>query len=267
MNGNAVTRYTWIGYTAMRSNIAYLGEVVSRTIFMGVILYILMRLWTVVYAGSGAQRLGGLTLAQMVWYLMITESLMLSSPRVSQEIDEDVRTGRVAVQLLRPLSYALARMAQNIGERAVRFVVNVAVGTVVVMLLIGPISFSLTSTGMFLAVLPLAFALDFLGFFAIGLCAFWMESTNGLAIIYSRLTMLVGGMLLPLEVFPPALQAFARWLPFAGMVYGPARVFVAADRGIFLHTLATQVIGLVAFGAVAGTVQRFAVKRIESHGG
>ena len=51
MNANALTRYTWIGYTAARSNLAYVGEVISRTIFMAVVLFIFMRLWTVVYAG------------------------------------------------------------------------------------------------------------------------------------------------------------------------------------------------------------------------
>jgi ABC-2 type transport system permease protein len=120
---------------------------------------------------------------------------------------------------------------------------------------------------MFLAVVPLALAVDFLGLFAIGLCAFWVESTNGITLIYSRLTMFLGGLLLPLEIFPPALQWIVGWLPFAGMIYGPARVFVAPDRRVFLHTLATQAIGLALFGAIAGIVQYFAVKRIESHGG
>jgi len=58
MNANAITKYTWMGYTAVRSNLAYMGEAISRTIFMTVVLFILMKLWTVVYAGSGAQRLG-----------------------------------------------------------------------------------------------------------------------------------------------------------------------------------------------------------------
>jgi hypothetical protein len=30
-----LTKYTWIGYTAARSNLAYVGEVISRTIFDG----------------------------------------------------------------------------------------------------------------------------------------------------------------------------------------------------------------------------------------
>ena len=51
MNTNAITKYSWISYTAIRSNLAYLGEVLSRTTFMAVILYTFMRLWSAV-AGS-----------------------------------------------------------------------------------------------------------------------------------------------------------------------------------------------------------------------
>ena len=46
---------------------------------------------------------------------------------------------------------------------------------------------------MFLLVLPMAFILDFLGALLVGLCAFWLESTQGIALIYSRLMMLLGG--------------------------------------------------------------------------
>jgi hypothetical protein len=38
MSANTITKYTWIGYTAVRSSLAYAGEVISRTIFMVVFL-------------------------------------------------------------------------------------------------------------------------------------------------------------------------------------------------------------------------------------
>src|SRR5262245_11409532 len=117
----AITKYTWIGYTSVRSNLAYVGELAARTTFMATVLYVFLRLWTAVYAGARTERLGGLSLSQMLWYLMLTEAIILSAPRVSVEVDEDVRTGRVAVQLLRPLSYALSLFGKTMGERAVRF--------------------------------------------------------------------------------------------------------------------------------------------------
>src|SRR5215216_5005861 len=138
----SIRKYTWIGLTAARSNLAYLGEVATRTVFLAVILYIFLQLWRVTYTQTGSTQLGGLTLAQMLWYLAMTEAITLSSPRVAQEVDQEVRTGALAVQLIRPLDYPLARLWMTLGERLVRFVLYIAVGTVLALLLVGPIAFT-----------------------------------------------------------------------------------------------------------------------------
>lgn len=264
---NGITKYSWIGYTAVRSNLAYVGEVISRTIFMAVILYIFMRLWTVVYAGNGTERLGGLTLPEMIWYLMLTESMFLSNVRVSMEVDEDVRTGRLAVQLLRPASYGVARFAQSAGERLVRLASSIVTGSLVAFVLVGPIRFSARGVAIFLLMLPMVFVIDFLGYFGVGLCAFWLESTAGLTLIYMRVSMLLGGTLLPLDVFPAALQPIMRALPFASTAYGPARLFIGGEAGLLQRTLLTQFEAVALFGGIVWLIQRSALKRIQSHGG
>ncbi len=264
---SAIRKYAWIGYTSARSNTAYFGELVLRTTFMAVILYIFGRLWTAVYAESVADTIGGLTLQQMIWYLVITESIMVSTPRVSLEVDEDVRTGRLAVELLRPLSYALYRFGHTIGERSVRFAVNALAGAIIAMWIVGPIDLTVRGLAMFAIVLPLAFVLEFLGYFVIGLAAFWLENTRGLVLIYSRAGMIFGGMLLPIEVFPESFQPVVRALPFAGIIYAPARMFVAPDSGLLADLLVRQGITVALFTAFVIFVQSLALRRLQTNGG
>jgi ABC-2 type transport system permease protein len=178
-----------------------------------------------------------------------------------------VRTGRLAIQLLRPLSYALSLMAKTLGERVVRFGINIVSGSIVTLLLVGPIQLTALGLGMFAIVVPLAFVLDFLGYLFIGLFAFWMESTVGLLILYSRLTMLLGGMLMPIEVFPDSWQPILRHLPFAMMVYGPARMFVAPDARSLSMIARSQVIGLAGFAIAVYVIQIIALRRIQTNGG
>ena len=264
---NAIRKYSWIAYTSARANLAYTGEVVMRTIFMAVILYVFMRLWVTVYSDSENERLGGLTLPQMIWYLMITEALWMSSVRLSFEVDEDVRTGRLAVQLTRPLSYPCALLGKALGERAVRFVINLGVGTAVALILVGPIALTPTGLLMFASVLPMSFVLDALGLIVVGLFAFWFESTAGLALMYSRTAMLAGGTMLPLDLYPEVLQRVCYWLPFATMIYGPARMLVAPDAALLQHILVIQGIALVVFIVAVIGIERLALRRIHSHGG
>lgn len=263
----ALRKYTWIGLTAARSNLAYLSEVAARTVFLAVILYIFLRLWQVTYGDTGATQLGGLTLPQMLWYLVMTETLTLSAPRVAPEIDQDVRTGALAVQLIRPLSYPLARLWSTLGERLVRFGLNLVVGAAIALLLVGPIAFSAGGLLLFLLALPFAFTLDFLGQFLIGMGAFWLEDTSGLLLIYSRITMILGGMLIPLELFPQVVQPWLRALPFSSIIYGPARMFVHPDAAFLRDLIVRQGLAIVVLAGAVALVYRAGVQRIHANGG
>jgi viologen exporter family transport system permease protein len=260
-------KYIWIGFTAVRTNLAYLGEAATRVIFLGTILYIFLRLWQVTYAEIKADQLAGLSLRQMLWYLAMTEAIVLSTPRIAQEVDQDVRTGSLTVQLIRPLSYPLYRLWVSLGERTVRFLLNALVGSLVAWLFVGPISLTVGGLAIFALALPLAFVLDFLGNFIIGLGAFWLEDTSGLTLIYSRLTMILGGMLIPIGLFPDALQPILKSLPFASIIGGPARLFVNPDWPSFGDLVIRQGSFILLFALGVFAVYRLATRRIQANGG
>lgn len=264
---NRITKYLYVGYTAVRSNVAYFGEVAVRVLFLGVVLYIFLQLWRVTYSETGAERLGGFTLAEMLWYLAITESIVLSAPPVTLAIDADVRTGTLAVHLLRPLSYPLYRMWTALGERAVRFAVNLIVASCVALVFVGPIHVSLRGLAIFACAVPLAFVLDFAAYFTIGILAFWLENTTGLTLIYSRVAMIFGGMLLPVELFPETLQRVIGWLPFASIVYGPARMFIHPDPAFLAGLIVRQIVAVSVLALAAASIYAAAVRRIHAHGG
>jgi ABC-2 type transport system permease protein len=260
-------KYLWIGWTSARSNFAYLKEVASRGIFLFVILYIFLQLWRITYAETDAEQFSGLTLSQMLWYLGVTESISLSNPPVAAEVDEDVRTGTLAIQLIRPVSYPLYRLWTFLGERTVRFAMNLAIASTVSFLFVGPIPFSVGGILLFILTLPLAFTLDFLGNFLVGLGAFWLENTTGLMLIYSRITMILGGMLIPLDLLPENWQPILKVLPFASIIYGPARMFVNPDVAFASQLVVQQGIAIGVLSLLVACIYRTAVKRIHAHGG
>src|SRR5207249_617141 len=114
---------------------------------------------------------------------------------------------------------------------------------------------------------PFAFTLNFLGMFLVGLCAFWLEDTSGLRLIYSRMTMILGGMLIPLELFPDTWQSWLKILPFSTMLHGPARLFVQPDPAFLGDLIVRQGVAIVVFSILVAIVYRAAVKRINANGG
>ena len=79
--------------------------------------------------------------------------------------------------------------------------------------------------------------------------------------------MILGGMLIPLELFPQHVQPILRALPFASVVYGPARMFVHPDPAFLADLAARQGIAIGVFALAVVAVYRLALGRIHSNGG
>jgi ABC-2 type transport system permease protein len=260
-------KYGFLGLTAIRSSFAYLGEQFFGLVFLGVILFIFLQLWRATFAGAGEVKLGDLSLAQMIWYLAIAEGVVMSRPPISSEVDQEVRSGSLSVQLLRPLEYPLARLSSSFAERLVNFGLIAGTGCLLAFIFVGTIPLSLEGLGLFLIVLPLALLLDNIGFLMVGLSAFWLEDTSGFTLIYSRMTMILGGMLVPLELFPDFARGIVEWLPFSSAVYAPARLFVHPSFEFFSSVIVRQSLSVLILGVIVALIYRAGLKRIHSNGG
>jgi ABC-2 type transport system permease protein len=131
-------KYAAVFQVSIANNLAYLGEVVFRTLFLLVFIYIFLQLWTVTYANKGIHTLNGFRVSDMVWYLAITETIALSLPQLTRLIDQEVRSGQLAYLLGRPCSYVLYHLAQYLGGRLVRLAIN----AVVAFIFVGPPPFT-----------------------------------------------------------------------------------------------------------------------------
>jgi ABC-2 type transport system permease protein len=263
----ALAKYAAVYATSVRNQLAYAGELAFRGIFLSLILFVFLRLWQATYGGQDTPTIAGFTVAQMVWYLAITESIVLSRPRFNQAVDQEVRTGDVAYTLVRPYSYAAHHCANYLGERTVRFVTTLAIGCALALLYVGPVPLSPANVAYGLVALALGVAIDFAGTFGIALLAFWIEDTWSVNLIYDRLIMLLGGMMLPLEVFPGWLAGVARALPFSAVVYGPARVTLGGLEEGASSLLLRQAVTLLAAWVVVWLLYRRAFRRISVNGG
>src|SRR3970040_1073292 len=92
----SINKYSAITRINLLSNLAYVGELAYRSIFMIVILYVFVQLWRTTFSAAGAERIAGLSLSDTIWYLVMTETVMLSKIRVAGKIAEEVRDGSLA---------------------------------------------------------------------------------------------------------------------------------------------------------------------------
>jgi ABC-2 type transport system permease protein len=261
------SRYLFVGRIAARQQWVYRAELFTRAVSMVLFMGVFIALWSTAYSVSGREELAGYSLAQIIWYLGMAETITLSTSRIFIEIGEAVRSGDLAYTLIRPLRYPFFQVANSLGNSAPRFALNLLTAVAVVLVGTGRVVGSWQGLLAFLGMALLALVLDALFAVLIGLSAFWMEETMPLYLIYQKLLFSVGGLFLPLEVFPGWLQQVARWLPFQLITYAPARAFVAFDAGEAGAALLAQLLYIVLLSGVVTLVWAFARRRMVVHGG
>lgn len=241
----------------LRSRWAYVGELLVRSLFLVLILYIFTQLWQATGLTTNVAQATGFNVRQLIWYLAFTEALMTSVAFRESEVDAEVRSGDVAYRLARPLAYPLYHLGAMLGDRILRFGLYLLIGMLVALVVVGPIPLSLSGVALAGTLALFSFVADWVWMFTISLMSFWIEDTFGLHLLYRRAMMILGGMLIPLSAYPAWLGDIARALPFQYLVYYPARLFVQPDLHLWFG-------GMVALTAVifAGLIPLLLVYRL-----
>ena len=263
----SLRKYVVVMRVSIASNLAYMMEVFFRGLFLVVLIFVLGQLWKTTYSARGAKLLSGFSISDMVWYLAAAETIATSMPALTRRIDQEVRSGQLAYLLIRPCSYVFYNFAQYMGERLVRFTINGIVATVVALVFVGPPHLTWMGVIAWPLVAFLALCIDFVAYFSIGLLAFWTEDTNSFSFVFSRLTLVLGGVLAPLEIFPQPLRSIAQALPFSAILYGPARTLVHFELYPFLGLLEQQFITIAVGCVILFAIYSVAIRRVSINGG
>ncbi len=260
-------KYIAVLQVSVANNLAYIVEVFFRALMLIAIIFILSQLWKTTYAIQGVRTLSGFSISDMIWYLCAAEAVAMSLPTLTRRIDEEVRSGQLAYLLSRPCSYILYNFAHYLGERIVRFSICCIVGAGLALLIVGLPHFTLMGILAWPLTVLFAFSIEFVCYFAIGLLAFWTEETQSFSFLYSRITLVLGGVLAPLEIFPQPLRSIAQTLPFSTILYVPARTLVHFQWDRLGWALLQQSITLIVGALLLMGLYTLAMRRVNINGG
>jgi ABC-2 type transport system permease protein len=244
--------------TAFRHGLAGRGAILVRAGFFVVILLIFSRLWEAALPGRGAS---------MVWYLALTEWILLSVPPLHLDIEHDVRSGDAAALLLRPASWLGMRIGEAVGALLARMLLFVPVAGLSALVFSG--AWPEHPLGL-LAALPLGVLAGIVFVIlqsSIGVAAVWLQDAAPLYLLFQKLAFIFGGLLLPLDIYPGWLRAAGDFTPFPWLLYGPARLALDFSVARALGTLAALLVwGCLGALGVAWLYRR-GVRALEIHAG
>lgn len=183
--------------------------------FLFILLFIYNRLWEVIGLQDNVKRLN----STFIWYLLLAEMIILSSPKMERILFDDVQSGTMAYYVNKPVSFFLMRYCEGIGNMSVSFLLMGLLGSVVTFVLTGAPPFEWWQFPLIVLMCWVSSCINVLFYAGIGLCALWLNNIRTLAMAFERLAFIFGGAIFPLSIYPEWFVDIAKWTPFYSIYY------------------------------------------------
>jgi len=198
------------------------------SVFVGPVYYLAqVFIWTSLYAGNNSG-IAGMTLESMLAYFGVSAVIgYLTMDFADWNFQMLVQTGKFTTFLLRPVHHRFFALSQKVGHRFLGFWFEFLP---VYLIFLFVFKVKIFPANLIWAVLSLIFAYLTVFYinYCIGLSAFWLTKTGGLRSLFSFLVFAFSGALVPLTLFPAAMQKVLFILPFQFITYVPVRVFLGS---------------------------------------
>lgn len=236
------------------------------TYFLNVTVYYFI--WSAVY--HSGQSIAGYNMAQMITYVSIgwiIRSFYWNT--IDQEMAYEVIEGKIAMDLIKPVSVQWMWISRAMGESAFRLGL-LTLPVAVVVALVFPVQAPASHENFALFMIGVLGSFFLMGAinFMIGTCAIPLKSILALIRAKYWLIELLSGLLIPMAFFPDRIQKVLAWLPFEHIAYTPLQIYLGKlDRTAALVALATQWFWIFALLVLAHLWWNHSLRNISIHGG
>ncbi|GGS39602.1 ABC transporter permease [Deinococcus knuensis] len=202
----------------------YRAEVVIWML-SGTLSLVMMLVWMAQAQAAPGGQIRGYDAAGFATYFLSTWLVsQLLVVWVAWELDFEIRQGTLSAKLLRPLDPMWTHYASHVAERLVRIVPMLVLVTAFALLSGARFTTEWWAYPAALGLAALGFTARFLYEYAIGLLAFWTESSTSFQELAWLVYAALGGMFAPLDFYPAWVQNVAVWTPFPYMLGLPAQL-------------------------------------------
>jgi ABC-2 type transport system permease protein len=225
-------------------------------------------LFATVRAAGG--QLHGYTTESMSTYVWLSQG-MLGAVNLDGRTDLALRVkdGQVAIDFLRPVDLQAAMLADGTGAALFslfpRGLPSVLLGAVTVGIAMptNPVFYLLGAVSMLLGIV-----LSLATVYLIAVVGFWIVETRGLQIFYMLASGFLGGLYVPLALFPQWLRITATATPFPSVMMYPIDVLSGlGGAGTAVRLVLAQAAWLAGVAAVGQWLTRAGRRRLEVQGG
>lgn len=207
------------------------------------------------------------SVTDLSWYVCFTQMFLFMSSRIFLVIEHDVRSGDIAYFMVRPVSYMTMKFWEGLGAMTASTLPYYTLGIGVLYYYIGDFPsggiVALLSAMMLMyvgSILHLMFQL------ITGISALWLQESEPFYRLYQKGLIILGGLYMPISLYPDWVGKIASMTPFYAMLYGAIKPVLGHDANI-LSSVTYLGVWIIVAWVLMIWVYRSCTQRLELNGG
>lgn len=232
--------------------------------------FMLLRAYAFSACFEHRSRIEGFTVQDITTYVTVTQALIMVAPQWGAlGLADSVRTGQVAIELLRPVNtfymYVAQRLSISLYYIFARSLPLLGVSSALGLLHLPP---------SWRVIFPLAISITLASLIAISLIflvetsSFWLESDRGFRILSVAAGALASGLTVPINFLGPWLKVYAQITPFTHTLNSPTQIWLGQLYGTeLLVVLGTQLFWVITLFILCQWILRRGMQHVQVVGG
>lgn len=240
------------------------GSILSIFINTFILLPVVYLLWSTIYKFS--KGINDLSEATLLTYVLMAR--LMATIDTSIGIGYSLRNGDIAFKLVRPVNYIFLCIATSIGNILSQFVIGVLPVSIICLLIFKPVPLISIQCVIFFVSLLLSIIVMMLLSLTVELLTFWTLNDWGLMMIYSGISSILSGAVIPIELFPKSIGKILELLPFSATINTPL-IFITREIS-FNHGIINifiQLIWIIVLSIIIKLLWTRAIKKVVILGG
>lgn len=208
----------------LKSKFTYKVIFNSRLLFFCAIILIFHHLWSTLVP---LKKINGNN--HLIWYFIMIESILIAQPGIFSLHDSRFIKGEYIYDVIRPISLKTILIIDSGVSAVLNYFTYIFIGSLIGYILTNqtPFFYSYFYAGVVLG--AFSALLDSSIKVLIKLSTFWIKKPLFLILTYHKLLFILGGIFLPISMYPKWIQVISNFLPFKTIFYMPSTLILTGN--------------------------------------
>ncbi len=247
-----------------KEEVSYRGSTLIRMLLYLTFPLIMISVWFAIYHSSGVTTLGQYSFKLMEEYLLFNIAIAIFfSMDLSENIAMGISEGYIAKYLIKPMHV----ITQNIVFQIPGLIISCIPLIIAFSLIISFGTQTLTIMLLFIVSLIIGFLITQLLYFIVNIAAVYFTNVWGFHGIINIFSDILGGLAVPLSLFPIGIQFIFLLSPFQFLYYVPTSILLGTiNEAQAISIIPIGLVWVMIFSIFAYVEWRHAIKRINAVG-